>query len=154
MDVSLIPQSYKTNTLLVFVVLVLVVCISTYYTINIFIRSLLYARIYRKDYYILSSLLLPKSFIADVTIVKERMWRFREIEKIAYTYKSRRWELTTKFVFSYSTNICPIIYLLDKTRHWMGEEGNGSWERDQLHSLFCGHFEKKGSKVTQRTQEC
>lgn len=70
MDVSLIPQSYKTNTLLVFVVLVLVVCISTYYTINIFIRSLLYARIYRKDYYILSSLLLPKSFIADVTIVK------------------------------------------------------------------------------------
>lgn len=72
MDVSLIPQSYKTNTLLVFVVLVLVfvVCISTYYTINIFIRSLLYGRIYRKDYYILSSLLLPKSFIADVTIVK------------------------------------------------------------------------------------
>lgn len=64
MDISLIPQSYKTNTLLG------ILYINIYCTINIFIRSLLYARIYRKDYYILSSLLLPKSFIVDDTIVK------------------------------------------------------------------------------------
>lgn len=68
------------------------------------------------------------------------------MRKLPIHTKAEDETLTTELFFSYSTNICPIIYLLDKTRHWMGEEGNGSRERDQPHSLFHGHFEKKGSK--------
>lgn len=68
------------------------------------------------------------------------------MRKLPIHTKAEDENLTTEFVFSYSINICSIIYLLDKIRLWMGEEGNGSWERDQPHSLFHGHFEKKGSK--------